>query len=89
MKPTLIEDVIRDFFLLSEIECVGWGRVSSEIVAILMVSSKNEIARKTCSLLVHVTRSYLVLYSVIQNFSFKNITMVQKWSSPPSPLNLC
>lgn len=87
MKPTLIEDVIRDFFLLSEIECVGWGRVSSEIVAILMVSSKNEIARKTCSYL--VTRSYLVLYSVIQNFSFKDITMVQKWSSPPSPLNLC
>lgn len=87
MKPTLIEDVIRDFILLSEIECVGWGRVSSEIVAILMVSSKNEIARKTYSLL--VTRSYLVLYSVIQNFYFKDITMVQKWSSPPSPLNLC
>lgn len=87
MKPILIEDVIRIFFLLSKIECVGWGRVSSEIVAILMVSSKNEIARKTCSLL--VTRSYLVLYSVIQNFSFKDITMVQKWSSPPSPLNLC
>lgn len=47
MKPTLFEDVIRDFFLLSEIECVGLGRVSSEIVAILAVSSENEIARKT------------------------------------------
>lgn len=45
MKPTLIEDVIRDFFLLSEIECVGWGRVSSEIVAILKMKSHGRPAR--------------------------------------------